>query len=317
MEDENERDPSLRKSREIPVTAAINILRTQCTEAVKLFSEHPAGTGLYRGYRSDNYCLEIDPTTRERTGSRNLYNALTSILPSWSEFPQRSHSVMFSPTPEIAKVYGKIYWLFPFDQSSIAHCNNRDCWYSFEYATKRLGRGISSIDYVMDLFSILIAYSVISTRKDIDGNYYFNTKVGKHFTKREYTVSNAQALLKEMKRITPAILKLCQKEIDKPKKDFEIVGICGDILKNFKGDWVEYFDLLLSPENNKIGLTTISETVKFPRVEMWTTGKCIMVNPQTDFNFYNLGDTSICGTFFKHNIQVAKTAGAIHLMGIP
>jgi len=313
------RDITKRVSKEINLTQAIDLIKQNCTEAVSLFNDSTTiGEGLYRGYGNDKHCFFTEPKTRERTGTNNLYNALITILPAWKDFPPRSNSLMFSNNSGVARTYGTPYWLFPFDGANIAHCEQRDCWYSFKYADLRFGKQGMAIDSMMNHFAGMVAESVLQTRLKKDTRSKWISKAGRHFTDREYTVANAQSFLKELQRITPFVIKHCRNVVDVTGERHDITfPICDDILKNFKGDWTQYFDDLLNPEKNNMKRITVQECENIGvYVELWTDAKCIMVNPTADVGFYANGDRSVCGTFFKKNIQSAIGTGNLHLYGV-
>jgi hypothetical protein len=283
----------VKASKPLDVDKAIEIIEKECKQALARFRENRLN--MYRGYASQEHCLSIDPTTRERKGHRNLYNALTSILPSWDAYPQRSTSVMFSNSEGTSGIYGEHYWLFPYDGANIAHCEGNDCWFSFKYATGRLSTQHQdmSIDYLMGGFADLVSRSI---KKPLAVNSY-DDKTSKYYDKRKYTISDTQKFLYEMKRLTPWIVKHAQELASgKILSQALQIGIAKDIVANFQGDWIAYFDDLLDPVKNKMKRVQISDVVNIKdTVELWTDSKCVMVHVDADKTKASIGEPSIYG----------------------
>lgn len=297
-----------KKSKEISVEEAISLIRDNCKEAIdKARQRHFS----YRGYKGDAPYYSIDPSTRERVSGANLYNALVSILPSWKDYPPRQKSVVFTNNREAATTYGSAYWLFPFDGAKIAYCEGEDCWFEFSNVNHRM-KSPGAIDMMMNRYAIFIAKAALAKRQSVQTGLtqFVLSKTFRHFNDRLYTLSNTHTFLKELNRMTPAILKYSKMLIASPigMDDFFFV-IARDILGNFNGDWIKYFDDLLNPESNKMHLTTIPDINEVPQSrEMWTDSKCVLVNYFKDIESHYQKSPSVSGTFFPDQIPYLRKA---------
>jgi hypothetical protein len=65
--------------------------------------------------------------------SINFYTTLFSeVLPSWSKYPKRNHSIICINDSDLSEEYGNTYIIFPKNGSIIGGCPESDIWYSFE-----------------------------------------------------------------------------------------------------------------------------------------------------------------------------------------
>ena len=303
-----------KKSKEISVEEAISLIRDNCKEAI---DQALQSRFSYRGYKGDAPYYSIDPSTRERVSGTNLYNALVSILPSWKDYPSRQKSVVFTNDREAVSTYGSAYWLFPFDGAKIAYCEGPDCWYEFQYVNQRM-KTPSAIDGMMNRYAILIAKAALANRQwERSGmTQLVLSKTFRHFNDRLYTLSNTHTFLKELNRMTPAILKYSKMLVVGGPTEHWTDGygpfyfnMAHDILENFKGDWIKYFDDLLNPESNKMHLTTIPDINEVPQSrEMWTDSKCILINYFKDIKSHYQKSPSVSGTFFPDQIPYLRKA---------
>lgn len=79
----------------------------------------------------------LDPSEHERNSvdTDNYYNLLMDNLPSWSEYPKRSKSIIGSLDRGTAEGYGTLYRVIPiFENSKVAVAPKFDIWWSFDKA---------------------------------------------------------------------------------------------------------------------------------------------------------------------------------------
>lgn len=99
------------------------------------------GIAIVRGSRDiGKYCI-LETGKRKSKSVSNVYTMLMSdILPCWSNFPKRNRSFICATNIDIAQSYagatGRVYYVFPENNSKIGICSSHDIWYSFVYLSK-------------------------------------------------------------------------------------------------------------------------------------------------------------------------------------
>lgn len=122
---------------------ALQLLRSNYKNIVIALNQFSKGDQIYRGVSLTNDVVMIDPTkaTRAAANTSNFMNMLVSnILPSWSGWPPRDHSLICTTDWSTARGYGGTggsyekgpHVVLPFGDPVIGICGATDFWGSFE-----------------------------------------------------------------------------------------------------------------------------------------------------------------------------------------
>jgi hypothetical protein len=125
-------------SKRIDYSTLKELLLTDYYEAYRLAMDNIV---IYRGdksfYEKDIYY--INPGIRKSQNSKyNLYTTLFSeILPSWSKYPKRNHSVICTTLPATASDYGHgvAFLILPKNGTELGICPAPDIWGSFKQSS--------------------------------------------------------------------------------------------------------------------------------------------------------------------------------------
>ena len=126
----------------------IDILKKNCKEFLEDFIETKKPK-IFRGLQqSEDYKL-IKPSESIRT-SKNTSNHYTLIVDNsirWSEYPKRSKSLICTTEYNIAKNFGEVYIVIPFDNTKIGVCPESDFWGSFKKGFPEIGCQLRDFTY--------------------------------------------------------------------------------------------------------------------------------------------------------------------------
>lgn len=110
-------------------------------EAKKIYKQNckkhtPQSQEIYRGTSSSSYSYGyINPSNynRSSTGSvGNHHTLLMDNLSSWKDYPERSKSIVCSMSKRVARRYGSVYVVIPYDNEKVGIAPEYDIWQSFE-----------------------------------------------------------------------------------------------------------------------------------------------------------------------------------------
>ena len=221
---------------------------------------------IFRGIRGSSaypYWV-VSPSKSYRTSknTNNFYTGLIDKLPSWSDYPKRSKSIICSTKDWAAKSFGNVLRVFPQNGAKIGICNNNDFWESFPVVKRRIKL------YSMDDFNSLFTNIFADTSKELG-------KMSRDLTGEIYdsfmeTLNNwvsKSRMIEQLKTSDYFTEKLRNIVVD-------------DVEENFKGDWEEYFDTLLNPVDNGFKLQTIETyyTESQDGLEIWTDAVSLMIS---------------------------------------
>jgi len=240
------------------------LLRGKFTSAYHktLESQH-----IFRGIRGSAYypywVVQPSKTYRTSKNTNNFYTGLLDKLPSWSEYPKRSRSVICTTGYDAAQAFGNVLQVFPQNGAKIGICSMDDFWASFPFVKNRIGI------YAMDEFNSIFT--------NIFREIYF--PLGRD--SRDLTEETYNDFFETLNEKVSKEKMFNQIEIDfwgDNKSSF-----INDIEQNFNGDWEEYFDGLLNPESNRFELQTIETfNIKRQRLkgyrEIWTDAVSLMID---------------------------------------
>ena len=119
----------------IDEATAISEIKKNCWNNYKFFLKKREW--IFRGIkRKSNWYIKIDSNIGEPRVSanarNNYYTLLMDNLPSWSKYPLRSRSIICSTNDEVARDYGTLYVVIPYDDANIGIASNEDIWASFK-----------------------------------------------------------------------------------------------------------------------------------------------------------------------------------------
>lgn len=163
------------RSRSITADEAIELLETNCKEAIKY---KPT---LYRGYNkiTDLYSY-IDPSkfTRVSANTMNYYTLFMDNDSFWKEYPKRSKSIIGTTSLERIAGWPSIMKIYPYDGAKIGVCPKHDIWFSFKskmYALDEINSSIfmaTKYKTINNYKDLIEAFQLIDMIKnDIDNKY--------------------------------------------------------------------------------------------------------------------------------------------------
>lgn len=243
------------------------------------FYRSSKSVGNYNNNYNYNLCV---PKMLERRSkdSSNIYYVLLDNLPSWKGFPSRSKSVCFTNSTDVADTYsGKLMKVVPIDNSRIAYGVYEEDFLKFPFASKRFIQ--SSIAGVSNIISraLLTFYSYC---------YPTTGATGFEILSRLSTIKS-----NEYQKFLNILEKASQLEEFKKwlelSKNGEFKLFIEDLETYKRGTWEEYFDDLLNPKKNKIGLLTNGKTFAdggdddddSKSFEFWTDSPCIVASQRS------------------------------------
>lgn len=132
------------------------ILESKCSNNLKEIANSTFGESyIFRGNRAlrDKYYLFTGKETRASANTSNQYTLLFSdVLPSWSAYPKRNKSLICSNALDVAKNYGTVYEVIPYDTTTIfgSTKNHFEDFWSILYSNK-FSRALMGVFNLRDL----------------------------------------------------------------------------------------------------------------------------------------------------------------------
>lgn len=212
---------------------------------------------IYRGTRKEVPELFVsDGSTMQRKAANttNITNTLTSILPSWQNWPSRPSSFICSLNKSYTKLYGKTYIVVPLENQPIAVSNAEDFWNSLP-----VGLGNSDVSDFNTALEILFG---------LPGS--------------TYEVEDIEDDAKLIISATDQILansddETIEKYLSKLSNFYKF--ICIDIVKKLKElkSASSFYDSVLNPAvNNRLYKTF--DIVPPGKGEVWMSGKVLFID---------------------------------------
>lgn len=231
---------------EITEDELIKIIKENCSKA-------DLDSPLLRGMRDVGDYLRIDGDTINRTSKdgNNIYTVCFDEYFKKNNYPLRSKSVICATNDQHAFVssYGTPYVIIPYNDVSLAVCDNEDIYYSYNNTIE-----MQTINITVRLNDLLNAprrkvYKSIDDIKD-DVSKLNNEVIEKRFAESE--------------RYKPLIDYI---EIDLLKS--------GDVDK-ITNKIVSIYD----PKHYEFELTNNSNVGKYEEREVWFSGKCVAIKEE-------------------------------------
>ena len=134
------------RTRPISLDIVKDLVTTRCSQFLT------TNTVFFRGSKNIYKAALIEPKKFHRKSSTksintdisyNMHNYLMSILPSWSQYPKRTDSVIFTPNQDTAEHYaeeeqggysgerqaaGCVLTVYPYNEAKIGCCKSSDMW---------------------------------------------------------------------------------------------------------------------------------------------------------------------------------------------
>lgn len=119
----------------ISINDAIEIINKNCIKNFKYMND--SDVWIYRGdsnlINAAYVSYSKNRSERKSANTTNEYTYLFSeILDSWKKYPKRNKSIICSTSEKYAADYGNVYYVIPFDKTSIGICPQSDLWTSFK-----------------------------------------------------------------------------------------------------------------------------------------------------------------------------------------
>jgi len=246
--------------KDIEFNAANIFLRTEVEQIPNIF--------LFKGITSDSAISDYLLTDLEnfsrpsKTAKKNgnLYNLLLNNLDNWKKYPLREKSIILTDSQNIAKSfsttvdekYGKTFYVFPRQNSSIVLSPNDDIWYSFRRGLTEIGLRGNDADLILfnDLF-----YEIFSSCNIVDFDQNF-----------ELFIEHLNSLIKG--------------EI-KPQSHLNFKSqLLYEKLVNLNLDAKELLENVFDPDSNGFEIKQYNKEFALGNrnIEMWTNEQCLLIN---------------------------------------
>ena len=115
---------------------------SELEEAIKLIRQNcqkflASGIELWRGMSPSAGPILFGSSSEgnsrvSKNMSSNWYTRWLDTEPTWKDFPKRGESFICTNDPGIARIYGTVYKVFPFDNAHVGIVPFSDIWFAFE-----------------------------------------------------------------------------------------------------------------------------------------------------------------------------------------
>jgi len=257
------------------------------------FEKWLAGDILYRGHRSRANYEEVYPSQgeRESVDASNLYTVLLSRLPSWKNWPQRSHSLILSVSSETAEEYNPLYYVFPDENAKLVIAPTSDILSrtSFPVLWNHTKLKINEVEILSKIMSILN-----NSKHPDDIHDIHNLKADDYekFIQHLQKVATKNKILKLYNKL----YMVKQKNKWQPPEEWMMLDLIDAYIKNYKihnGNWELFLDFLLNPESNGFELIPFSKfkvsNYSKNENEVWTDSNCMLIKLNEKLHLRELG----------------------------
>ena len=233
------------------------LLNKHCSD---ILNRYPNVNTIYRGMKSSIEYGFIDPTKFTRMSAYAQFNYYTllmdEILPSWSNMPKRSKSIICSSSIGRAKDYGNTYIVYPYNTSRIAVSPESDIWDTFVYLP------VHPLDNLNDFIDDVVSFFKISgsDNKKILETFKIMNRL------KEYMNDDEKKLLNY--------------------NDFSYVF--NDFKKSNHKDFLTYLNELMRPTKNNIKLYYPKNYTSKDDNEIWIEGPCLLQETSVFDSFKDL-----------------------------
>lgn len=212
---------------------------------------------IYRGTRKDSLDLFVsDGSTMQRRAANttNITNTLTSVLPSWKNWPSRPTSFICSLDRSYASDYGKTYIVVPLENQPIAVSSRMDFWQSLPVGLG--GTSVSDFNVILE-----ILFGIIDKNNDIEDIE----------DDADLIISTTDALL------TNDANELVKSHLTKIGSYYKFS--CLDLMEKLKeaGSAMNFYNSVLNPAVNN-NLYPNFNNIPKGKGEVWMSGKVLFIS---------------------------------------
>jgi hypothetical protein len=251
---------SQKRSQAIKIEEVVKLIKTDYSEAWDKFND---GITIYRGTVNSSDFFITDPSLgiRKSANTLNYYTAIIDNSKRWKDYPKRSKSAICTTSRAYADYYGSAFCVLPINGSNIGVASKGDFWDSFPILDKRLDRTKLPVQGLSGL-NTLIKFLISIANPNI------NTDI-KEFSTLAKTLKEVDEYLNKKEYLKDETIK---QQMLNDALDFINVQSSGKI------DCLKVIDSILDPEDNNFKKIKLSELSIHGDHEVWTDGKCLMIN---------------------------------------
>lgn len=251
---------------ELESETAVDIAREDYLTYFTLYDNPPIYRGVFRGSGNVNFdTVQVaypSKVGRVSANTSNEYTVLMSGLPSWKNYPKRSHSFICSTSYETAMTYAStkagLYAVVLPESFRLGVCADGDIWESFLYMNEQLG--IEIVDSAGDAFNYMI------------------TKITGFDADRNTTIYDLQSAFQKFQDF---VMERNRDLSDTPYADNRLAQyIAARLRKNApQGQAFQILAKLVEPTINGFELVTnVRNLATLPEdAEVWTDSECLLV----------------------------------------
>jgi hypothetical protein len=215
---------------------------------------------LFRGIKNNEDIFITKPNNRKslnfsnKQKTINFYTELfSSVLPSWSKYPKRNHSIICANYSSGLDYYGTQYFIFPKNDTLVATCNYDDFWNAFQ--DLNLFDDLPQFESIIKELMEVIGYNIDFYKNEKDVLMFF-----KYFKNRYELVEDYLG------------------NGDNSSKLYKLM------LEN-KDNLLSFFDNLFNPKDNNIVLFDIKDfdTISKKSREFWFDDECICIKYNQEY----------------------------------
>lgn len=245
--------------------------------------EHtPQSQEIYRGTESGYKYGFINPSnyTRTSTGDvKNHYTLLIDNLPGWSEYPKRSKSVICTMDSSVAKGYGNLYVVIPFDDEKIGIAPEGDVWNSFQKGIEKNldflnlhSDSLPNVNTMLDLFYVFLKEGEVDGLDDSEFSILWK-QIGE-------ISNNFDEVYRNMKRFQSDMEYRLDFDLDRYYKQVFKSGLeSAEVIKENDINLKEKIRKAFDPDLNGFKLKRYNKPfyTNKDNNEVWTSGRCLLI----------------------------------------
>ena len=249
-------------------------------EYSQAFAAFKKGVYFYRGIKSSEEMMLVDPTIEKRksTGGsgRSLVNDIIDTSYFYEGYPRRSYSVIFTGSDDRADYFGEVYYCLPANDAEVAVSSVTDFMDQFYH---EIGYEHLAWNTVYDLEDSIITIcsniaKLLKVKMNIfDGDAYEKIAA----LDKVYKKADKSKLLAAYKR---KIFDFNEEDDESEMDDYDESHL--EVVKDmFNHESIlSFFDVLLDPKKFNIKKYSLPSLVKakIHDQEMWTESKCVMLS---------------------------------------
>lgn len=247
--------------------------------------------------KSTSYLNPIAKLSKNNRIGDSIFNIIMSEHPSWKDFPPRNKSLVCTTNYSEAKFYSNtIYAIIPFNENRFGVCPDSDLWSSFSTPNGSISLGVFDA-HLVDMLNLnskgdSTTFSLADVKSAME-EYEIQLRKFYNENKDQITAYNIQSILYANNYKTfYETLGQINGNFNKgslAKFVLEFLEIMNDTSGNsYLYEYVTRY--LLSPIRNKFRLYNSSDLKtlvldianKYTNREIWTDGKCLLVNVKSD-----------------------------------